>query len=128
MPARDGGIIDMDGIVRGTADCNQLFDQFVGYPADYQLRHWTNIVEQLCWLPTISTSKRERFSTPGSVRVILLRGAHAAGVQRRSGSDFRLLAETILIDCRRQAADDSRLAACAPQKIVAVRRRNEHAR
>jgi len=29
---------------------------------------------------------------------------------------FRLLAETILINCRRQAADDSRLAACAPQK------------
>jgi hypothetical protein len=70
----------MDGIVRGTADCNQLFDQFVGYPADYQLRHWTNIVEQLCWLPTVSTGEREPLLNEWIARVILLRRAHAAGV------------------------------------------------
>src|SRR6266403_2060456 len=40
MPPRDGRIIEVNGIVRGAADRDNLFDQFVGCSADHQLRHW----------------------------------------------------------------------------------------
>jgi hypothetical protein len=44
VPARDRRIIDVNRIVRGAANRDQLFDQFVGYSADDQFRHRFNIV------------------------------------------------------------------------------------
>ena len=50
----------------------------------------------------------------------LIRGAQATSLLRQSGSDSRQLAETnlsSLTEFRRQAADDNRLAACAPRSF-----------
>jgi hypothetical protein len=47
-------------IVRGAANRDQLFDQFVGYSADDQFRHRFNIVGQLCRLPRVSAARWER--------------------------------------------------------------------
>src|SRR5438270_8197345 len=62
VPRRDGRIIDVNGIVRSTADHDNLFHQFVSYSADDQLRHGRllTIVWQLCRLPTVSTGERQR--------------------------------------------------------------------